>query len=49
MEVHGLRSFKVEAVDIEISQITQREYNVHEINRIKEEYGALRQKSKAPS
>ena len=33
----------------EIEQVSQQEYNAHEINRIKKEYGALRQKSKAPS
>ncbi len=49
MEVQRLTVFNVQAGRVEITQITRQEYNVHEINRIKKDYGALRQKSKAPS
>ena len=32
-----------------ISEISYKEYNVHEINRISKEYRGLRQESKAPT
>ena len=49
MEVQQLTTFSVQTGRVEITQITRQEYNVHEINRVKKDYGALRQKSKAPS
>lgn len=33
----------------EIQEISVDEFNVHNINRIKKEYGGLRQESKAPT
>ena len=32
-----------------VTEVTHSEFNSHEINRIKKEYGALRQMSKGPT
>jgi hypothetical protein len=42
MEIHV-------GADCSIEQIEAAEYNASQINRIKKEYGALRQKSKSPT
>ena len=49
MEVQRLTVFNVQAGHVEITQITQQEYNVHEINSIKKRYEEARSKSKAPT
>lgn len=35
--------------DVQIAEISVSEYNVAQTNRIKKEYGGLRQESKAPT